>query len=55
MGESSDQGMLVRISSARSISICVRGRHQNGWEEHNLEPMWNTLMKHVDLEKPASF
>ena len=33
MGESTTLGMLVRVSSARSIPICVRGRHQIGWEK----------------------
>ena len=36
--------MPVCASSARSIPVCVRGEHDNGW----LEPMWKRLMKHVD-------
>ena len=33
MAETTNLGMPVRASSASSVPICVRGRHQNGWEE----------------------
>ena len=47
--------MLNGAQANETLSVRVRGRHQNGWEKHNLEPMWKRLMKHVYLEKRTSF
>ena len=37
---------LLRLSF-----LCFCGRHQNGWKEEHMKPMWKSLRKNVDLEE----
>ena len=55
LGENSKLGMLTRPPRKGIILICVRGRHQLGWKETKLDPMWKVLNKEVDLGEPTSF
>ena len=55
VGKSSILGMLIRASSKRINLICACGRHQIGWKERNINPMWKVLNKEVELGEPISF
>ena len=48
-------GSFFCSSTTRTLSVRVRGRYEDGWEENNVEPMWKRLMKQVDLETPTQF
>ena len=55
LGEGFQLGMLIRTPWKRVVLICVRGWHQIGWKETNIDPMWKVLNKEVDLGEPTFF
>ena len=55
MVESLGVGVSLDSSTARILAICIRGLHQDGWEENNLQPMWTKSVKQVDLERRIPF
>ena len=55
MGENSELGLNVRSSETRVIlSVYVEDIKMTG-KKPIVAPMWNKLMKHVDIDEPASF
>ena len=48
-------GMLIRTPSKRVILICVCGCIKVAGKKQNINPMWNVLMKDVDLGEPTTF
>ena len=40
------------VHRKRSILLGIRG---HGWKKQNMAPMWNKVMKNVDLDEPTSF
>ena len=46
---------FIREQRERIIFVYVRGRYQMAGKKQNLDPMWKTFMKEVDLGEPSSF
>ena len=47
--------MFIRLTSKRTILVCVCGRYQAGRQDKKTEPTWTILIKDVDLGEPTSF
>ena len=52
MGEQTDKGKSARAWKARVVLVGLHGRHQTGWDEQTVKPIWKILPKRLMLKNP---